>query len=47
MRALRDILLGPYAIRASEFHTLVGLMPDEARLALGGLGEALWRAGSG
>src|SRR3954471_241065 len=45
--ALRPILLGAYAIPASEFHTRMGLMPDEARLALDALGESLSRPGSG
>jgi hypothetical protein len=39
--ALREVLIGPYAIPPSEFHTLMGFRPDEARVVLEALGNAL------
>jgi hypothetical protein len=39
--ALREVLLGPYAIPPSEFHTLMSFRPDEARMVLDALINAL------
>jgi hypothetical protein len=39
--ALREVLSGPYRVPDEEFHTLTGYRPDEAKVVLDALGDAL------